>query len=172
MRTAILLACALAVGLATVNRAAAPSPGSGNHGRVTLTSDDSGGQAAIRARLASMKASRLADLRTARASATLSRTIRVDCTKGQSIQAAIDKNAGSIIVEIRGICSENVLIDGREVTLRGSDPTVDGIRGVAMTGATLAAVGRTTRPRQRSRTSRSWTAWASGSAPGMRGPSR
>lgn len=58
------------------------------------------------------------------------KTVHVDCTKGQSIQKALEDKAEELIVEIRGICHEDVVVDRFKVTLRGSDPAVDGVRGV------------------------------------------
>ncbi|HSR53524.1 MAG TPA: right-handed parallel beta-helix repeat-containing protein, partial [Acidobacteriota bacterium] len=54
----------------------------------------------------------------------------VDCTKGDSIQEAVDKSKGPVVIEVRGICRENVRIEGKQVTLRGQDPASDGIEGV------------------------------------------
>lgn len=59
------------------------------------------------------------------------RTVNVVCSRGDSIQAALQKHPNKkLIVEIRGICREDVLVRRDYVTLRGSDPTVDGIQGV------------------------------------------
>ena len=55
----------------------------------------------------------------------------VDCGKGKSLQAAIDGADSGDVLEVRGLCHENVRIDGKVLTLRGSDPDLDGIRGVA-----------------------------------------
>jgi hypothetical protein len=61
------------------------------------------------------------------AAATAPKTIAVDCTKGQSLQAAIDKNAGPITIEVTGVCVENVVINHQDVTLRGAG-SGDGIQ--------------------------------------------
>lgn len=82
-------------------------------------------------------------VRPAKVQATAAKTVSVDCTKGQSIQAAIDKNAGPVTIDIEGICSENVVIESKTVTLRGDDPNADGILGVAANVATLAIVHST-----------------------------
>lgn len=68
------------------------------------------------------------------------KTVAVDCAKGESIQKAIDGNEGSLVIEVRGICAENVKVVGRDVTLRGSDPAVDGIQGLAVDPPALAAL--------------------------------
>ena len=68
------------------------------------------------------------------ATPSAAKTVTVDCTKGESIQEAVDKNAGPLAIEIRGFCSENVRVAHHDdVTLRGSDPANDGIHGVAST---------------------------------------
>jgi hypothetical protein len=56
------------------------------------------------------------------------KTINVDCTKGDSVQDAIDKNGGDIAVEIRGVCVENVRIESRNVTLHGLSAANDGLQ--------------------------------------------
>ncbi|HEX6201963.1 MAG TPA: right-handed parallel beta-helix repeat-containing protein [Thermoanaerobaculia bacterium] len=89
---------------------------------------------ALKARLAAERAP--AGARTA-APAKKAKTVTVDCGKGESIQAAIDQNASPIEIEVRGTCQENVEVRGKQVTLRGADPLVDGIQGV--TGSTTGA---------------------------------
>ena len=59
------------------------------------------------------------------------RTVRVNCDKGGSIQAALDKAQGPLVIEVRGLCHETVAVTHDDVTLRGEDPERDGIRGVA-----------------------------------------
>lgn len=59
----------------------------------------------------------------------------VDCSKGGSVQQAIDKNPGTLVIEVRGRCVENVRIDAHDVTLRGADPAVDGISSPSTTPA-------------------------------------
>jgi hypothetical protein len=56
------------------------------------------------------------------------KTIDVDCTKGDSVQEAIDKNSGAIVVEIRGVCIENVRVENRDVTLHGLSAASDGLQ--------------------------------------------
>lgn len=67
--------------------------------------------------------------RAASAAQQTAKTIVVDCTKGDRIQDAIDKNASPVVVEIHGMCNESVLVDAKDVTLRGTDANVDGISG-------------------------------------------
>jgi hypothetical protein len=58
------------------------------------------------------------------------KTVAVDCTAGQSIQATIDREDGPLVVDVDGICNENVSIKRKDVTLRGTNPLNDGIQGV------------------------------------------
>jgi|GEM_PF-2051422 len=77
------------------------------------------------------------------ATASTAKVVKVDCTKGESVQEAVDKNAGPLTIEIRGLCSENVRVSHHDdVTLRGSDPANDGIHGVASTPAAPALTFR------------------------------
>jgi len=59
-------------------------------------------------------------------------TVEVDCAKGQSINSALAQHPGvqSLVVEVSGLCHENVLVTRDRVTLRGVDPEVDGISAV------------------------------------------
>ena len=62
-----------------------------------------------------------------------SATVQVDCTdpdpaNHDSISAALNNPARELTVEISGICEEEVQIRRNSVTLRGTDPLVDGIR--------------------------------------------
>jgi hypothetical protein len=53
----------------------------------------------------------------------------VNCSQGQSIQAAVDANPAPVEIQITGICVENVLVRDKDVTLRGTQqPSLDGIR--------------------------------------------
>lgn len=67
-----------------------------------------------------------------------SATVRVDCTRGQSINEAMTKKpkAYSLIVEISGMCRENVVVTRDRVTLRGTDPAGDGIQAEENTDLT------------------------------------
>jgi hypothetical protein len=59
-------------------------------------------------------------------------TRSVDCSKNKSIQDVLDKDkSDELIVEISGICQEDVVIRRDRVTLRGADPAADGLRGVS-----------------------------------------
>jgi len=62
------------------------------------------------------------------------KTVKVDCTKGKSINAALNANRHvfRLTIEIDGICYENVDIsDRKRVTLIGDDREEDGIHGVS-----------------------------------------
>ncbi|MBI2835747.1 MAG: hypothetical protein HYX76_15105, partial [Acidobacteria bacterium] len=62
--------------------------------------------------------------------AQTSATVKVKCAQGDSINKAIGQhpNAESLVVEISGMCSENVVVTRDRVTLRGTDPAGDGIQ--------------------------------------------
>ncbi len=57
-------------------------------------------------------------------------TVSVDCNNGKSINKALGQhpNAQSLIVEIQGMCTENVVVTRDRVTLRGTSPSSDGIQ--------------------------------------------
>jgi hypothetical protein len=57
-------------------------------------------------------------------------TVTVNCGQGQSINQALGQHAsaGILIVEIQGICNENVVVTRDNVTLKGTSPTSDGIQ--------------------------------------------
>lgn len=74
------------------------------------------------------KAEALATQPVLRAAKQAGKVLVVDCTKGQSVQEAIDKNASPLEIEIHGLCIESVLIQDKVVTLRGVSPATDGIR--------------------------------------------
>ena len=62
------------------------------------------------------------------------KTVKVDCTKGKSINKALNANkfVFRLIIEIHGICYENVDIsDRKRVTLIGDNRDEDGIHGVS-----------------------------------------
>ena len=79
----------------------------------------------LKRRATALRAARGVVPRVAAASAS------VDCSKGKSLQAAIDGAESGGVIEVRGLCHENVRIEGKALTLRGTDPNLDGIRGVA-----------------------------------------
>jgi hypothetical protein len=64
------------------------------------------------------------------AESTKSQSITVDCNKNASINGALADNSEELIIEIRGICSEDVVVQRSNVTLHGIDPNTDGIHGV------------------------------------------
>lgn len=70
--------------------------------------------------------------------AQTSATVKVKCSSGQSINTALKQhpNAKSLIVEIEGMCSENVIVTRDNVTLRGTSPASDGIQAIASTTPT------------------------------------
>ena len=67
---------------------------------------------------------------------------KVNCHKGESINKALTKQPGAVnlVVEIDGLCHENVVVTRDRVTLRGDDPEEDGIQAVANVEQTDAAV--------------------------------
>ena len=69
-------------------------------------------------------------------------TEKVDCGKGESINKALAKNpsAAALVVEVSGLCHENVVVTRDRVTLRGADPAADGIQAVANVEQTDAAL--------------------------------
>ena len=69
-------------------------------------------------------------------------TEKVDCGKGESINKALAKNPGpaALVVEVKGLCHENVVVTRDRVTLRGADPAADGIQAVANVEQTDAAL--------------------------------
>jgi hypothetical protein len=60
-------------------------------------------------------------------------TEKVNCLKGESVNKALAKQPGAaaLVVEISGVCHENVVVTRDRVTLRGADPDDDGIQAVA-----------------------------------------
>ena len=73
------------------------------------------------------------------AQSTAPKTVTVDCTKGEKIQEAVDKNAAPLDIVVTGVCVENVLILGKSFTLSGTSPATDGIQGA--TGTALIVRG-------------------------------
>jgi hypothetical protein len=61
-------------------------------------------------------------------------TVTVDCGGGETIADALETPAEELIIEVSGLCHELLHIVGRRVVIRGTDPTLDGIRPPA--GAT------------------------------------
>ncbi len=92
------------------------------------------------AHLKALRAERLSALPQAAVSTTPAKIVYVYCAKGGSISAALAKNIGPLVIEVRGICAENVRIERGDVTLHGLDPASDGIRGVVTDPQPFAAV--------------------------------
>lgn len=80
----------------------------------------------MRTRIVSWLALALVCTVTAADAKTVKTTV-VDCSKGDSINEALKSDADELVVEVRGFCSEAVVLERDGVTLRGSDPTTDGI---------------------------------------------
>lgn len=57
-----------------------------------------------------------------------SAVVSVDCGAGESIGDALEVPAEEIVIEVSGLCEEVVVIRRPGVTLRGTDPSIDGIR--------------------------------------------
>jgi hypothetical protein len=55
-------------------------------------------------------------------------TVAVNCNEGDSITKALRRPAVELTIEISGICEEDVHVLRSNVTLRGTDPLIDGIR--------------------------------------------
>jgi hypothetical protein len=69
-------------------------------------------------------------------------TVKVDCAKKESVGDALAQNqtAQSLVVEVSGLCHENVVVTRDRVTLRGADPSVDGIEAAESEEINDAAV--------------------------------
>ncbi len=72
-------------------------------------------------------------------------TVRVRCNQGnqgKKINEALERhrNADILIIEVEGMCNENVIITRNRVTLRGTDPATDGIQAVFNTADIDAAL--------------------------------
>lgn len=67
------------------------------------------------------------------------KSVQVDCTKGQSINATLADSAEALVVEFSGVCAEDVAIRRGAVTLRGSAPGAK-ISGAASPAVPAAAV--------------------------------
>jgi nitrous oxidase accessory protein NosD len=70
------------------------------------------------------------------------KTIEVECTKGETIARALRKGNEDkpLVVVVRGICSENVVIDRDDVTLQGNT-SGDGVTGLDPTKDTILIDG-------------------------------
>ena len=58
--------------------------------------------------------------------------IDVECAKGDSINDALDRRDTELLINIIGICTEDVMVARDRVTLRGTDPAVDGIQAATI----------------------------------------
>jgi hypothetical protein len=67
--------------------------------------------------------------------------VKVSCASGQSVQAAVDANRGPVDIYITGMCVENVLIRDKDVSLHGTKPSLDGIRGTSSATPALTVMG-------------------------------
>ncbi len=69
-------------------------------------------------------------------------TEKVNCHKGESINKTLAKHpdAASLLLEVSGLCRENVVVTRDRVTLRGTDPATDGIEATASVEQTDAAL--------------------------------
>ncbi len=72
----------------------------------------------------------------------LNQPVRVDCSQGDSLQAALDsvpQNQAQITIDIHGFCAEQITIE-RKVIIRGADPQNDGITGAPLGNNTALVV--------------------------------
>jgi hypothetical protein len=66
------------------------------------------------------------------AAGAANKEVHVDCSKGQSINKALRQVADDLVIEINGLCEENVVVNRERVTLRGANPALDGIRATTL----------------------------------------
>jgi hypothetical protein len=93
-----------------------------------------------------MKSEAMAQLAQKRVPAVAAKKpITVDCAKGDSVQEAIDNHSGTIVVEVRGLCIENVSIENRNVTLHGLSAANDGLQSPNTSPALLVNDSNDTR---------------------------
>ncbi len=71
--------------------------------------------------------SALAGVKAPKEKAPLEATVLVNCDAGDKIADALATPALNLIIEISGFCAEDFEINRTNLTLRGADPTVDGI---------------------------------------------
>ena len=72
--------------------------------------------------------------------AKTTKTVKVDCARGDSINEALGAKGDELIVEISGMCHENVLIERSFVTLKGADPGSDGVVGLPPAGPDVSGL--------------------------------
>ena len=70
-----------------------------------------------------------AALAAAVSSPAVAKTVVVKCDKGDSIQTALEDKADPLVIEVQGKCQEAVEVRRSGVTIRGTDPAIDGIVG-------------------------------------------
>lgn len=68
---------------------------------------------------------------------------RVNCDQKGSVNAALAKykGAGKLVIQITGMCTENVVVDRNALTLLGTDPATDGVRAPAGTAIAVLVDG-------------------------------
>jgi hypothetical protein len=108
------------------------------------------GEAIDRAQVQAMKEeARMAraEMQAAPTAPKAEKAILVRCDRGESVQAALDKNPGPVTIEVQGICAENLSIARDNVTLRGVGGALfDGSNlptlghGIVVTGATNVTI--------------------------------
>ncbi|MGZ8779690.1 MAG: right-handed parallel beta-helix repeat-containing protein [Thermoanaerobaculia bacterium] len=72
-----------------------------------------------------------------------SKTITVDCTKGQSVNEALADRTPSLTITLSGVCTEDVLITRDDVTIEGTGAIV-GAAGGAPDAVTIRGASRVT----------------------------
>ena len=72
-------------------------------------------------------------------------TIAVDCASGQRINEALQQAAPFLTIDVRGLCQEQVVVLRDNVTLRGADPSRDGILAPPGAGEDSALLIRSAR---------------------------
>ncbi|MGH7129777.1 MAG: hypothetical protein ACREIV_14500, partial [Planctomycetaceae bacterium] len=96
---------------------------------------------AIAAGIDAEDGSRRMEVREARAALAVRSSAKppttVDCQERGSLQEAVDKSESGALIEVRGICAENVVVIRKDLLLRGADPAADGVRGPAAGSASL-----------------------------------
>lgn len=58
--------------------------------------------------------------------------IDVECRNGDSINRALERQEDELVINIIGVCTEDVVVTRDRVTLRGTDPALDGIRAASI----------------------------------------
>ena len=76
-------------------------------------------------------------------SPAVAKTVVVKCDKGDSIQTALEDKADPLVIEVQGKCQEAVEVRRSGVTIRGTDPAVDGIVGPTSADALVVVADST-----------------------------